>query len=72
MEDECIIGQKITKIRSMTTQELNSEGWENGTAIELENGTVIYPSSDEEGNDSGELFGVSKGNQFVIFPNKEE
>lgn len=62
-----IIGQKIVEFRPMTKAEMEGEGWEedgihtNPTVIVLENGTKMYPSCDEEGNDGGCLFGVQNG-----------
>jgi hypothetical protein len=58
MADE-IIGQKIIDVRPMTEEELDHEGWDdrNVTVIVLEDGTLLYPSKDEEGNGAGELFG---------------
>jgi len=57
----------------MTDKELANEGWENDTynpttAIEFDNGVVIYASCDEEGNGNGCLFGYSKktGKQFLL------
>ena len=60
-------GTKITKIRNMTKQELSNEGWndyhladDNIVALELDNGTVIYPSRDYEGNGAVVFFGYDK------------
>jgi len=54
-----IVGQKIVAVRAMTDAELAENYWhgERGTAIELENGTVLFPSRDDEGNGPGRLFG---------------
>ena len=56
-----IIGQKIVSVRKMTERERGWEGWENDPspvfALVLENGTLLYPSRDEEGNGGGVLFG---------------
>jgi len=68
-----LIGQKIVKIRPITQKEREQEGgWDNfdsaTSVIELENGVLIYPSSDDEGNCAGTLFGKdSKGNTFYVF-----
>jgi hypothetical protein len=68
------IGQRIKRIREFTEQELEAEGWDinhhtTGAVIELENGTRIYASSDDEGNSPGTLFGInSKGYQVYLFP----
>ena len=61
-----IIGKKIVAVRQMTKAEVDAEGWYSGTtAIELDDGTLIYPSQDDEGNDSGALFGKDKDGQMV-------
>lgn len=69
------IGARVVKVRKMTQKELDSEGWdyEDGdfhpaTAIELDDGTVIYASCDEEGNSNGCLFGYNKNTneQFML------
>jgi hypothetical protein len=41
---------------------LKSEGWEDQTvqAIVLDNGTLLYPSRDYEGNSGGALFGFER------------
>ncbi len=70
-----LIGKKIAKIRPMTAKELDDEGWERThsatSAIELEDGTVIYPSQDDEGNGAGVLFGKdNKGKHFYVYDPK--
>lgn len=68
-----LIGHKITRVRAMTKNEANSEGWDihgrRGAppVIELSNGVKIYPSRDPEGNGPGALFGVDgSGNSFAL------
>jgi hypothetical protein len=64
-----LIGQKIVAIRPMTSRECNAEGWgkKRATVLCLENGILLYPSRDEEGNDAGSLFGTDgKGETFAI------
>lgn len=67
-------GKTIKTIRYLTEAELVSEGW--GThrsvaTIELEDGSIIYPSRDEEGNGPGVLFGSDKnGGKFYIQPSR--
>ena len=64
---ENVVGQKIVKVRPMTDEEKDDEGWYRGTAvIELENGVLLYPSSDEEGNDAGALFGKDGEVDFIV------
>jgi hypothetical protein len=71
-----IIGVKIKDIRKMTKGEAKKEGWSIETrvapVIELENGIKIFPSSDEEGNHVGMLFGETKsGYNFYVFPQQK-
>jgi len=68
-----LIGMTIVAIRPMTGAEMEKEGWTDGrnrgeaAAIVLSNGTVIYPSCDEEGNAPGALFGVeADGTAFAL------
>ena len=71
-------GTKITKIRNMTEQELSNEGWNDEgdyiVALELDNGRVIYPSRDYEGNGAGVIFGYNKKTKkaFAITPVEEK
>jgi len=72
-----VVGQKIVNIRAMTDEEVESEGWQtNGmsciTVLELENGDVLYPSSDDEGNSGGAIFGTATdGGKFCLRASKE-
>jgi hypothetical protein len=52
-----IVGRTIKSLRFMTKAEMDAEGWERpATVIELNDGTIIYSSKDEEGNGAGCLF----------------
>ena len=66
-----VIRQKIVGVRKMTEREREWEGWENDPsptfALELENGVVLYPSMDEEGNGGGALFGNLAGDDTGRF-----
>lgn len=66
-----LIGKKIVRIRPMTNKEREEEGWHNDNSatsvIELEGGILIYPSSDDEGNNAGTLFGKDGKKSFYIF-----
>jgi len=57
-----IEGAKIVKVRSMTDAEYKREYWDNEPnnpvyVLELDNGCIIFPSRDYEGNAGGALFG---------------
>ena len=55
-------GKVIKRVREMTPTEMAREGWDYPTTvIECTDGTLIYPSQDEEGNGPGSLFGFVSG-----------
>ena len=72
-----IEGSKIIKVRSMTDAEYKREYWDNEPnnpvyVLELDNGGILFPSRDYEGNGGGALFGSDKnGNGFTIAVNRK-
>ena len=72
MDDDDIIGQRITGIRNLTPAELKKENWKNNphhgpaTGLELENGVFLYPSQDTEGNGSGVFFYTQDKQTYMI------
>lgn len=67
-------GLTITMVRTMTDKEMIDEGWErshwsniNPTCLVLSDGTVLYPSRDEEGNGPGVFFGKSNDEHITLF-----
>jgi len=70
--DSRIEGRKIVQVRPMTVQEMEAEGWDAEqesapSVMVLDNGTILFASSDEEGNGSGSIFGTQvNGEQFQI------
>jgi hypothetical protein len=67
-----MIGARILDARPMTKEELSEWGWTNrmsnsGYALVLDNGVILYPGQDFEGNGQGVIFGKDKsGVQFVL------
>ncbi len=64
-----IEGQKIVKVRPLTKNERNDEGWnydDHVMCMILENGVKLYPSKDYEGNGGGALFGKKGKDTFAI------
>jgi hypothetical protein len=50
-------GRTISEVRYMNEYEKEMLGWNKGCImIILDDGTIIYPSKDDEGNDAGALF----------------
>ena len=67
-----LTGGVVTKVRRMTKAELEREGWEDmnydqsDIVIELDNGLIIYPSRDPEGNGPGTMFGHFGDQAFYV------
>jgi hypothetical protein len=57
-----MVGLRVTEVRAMTTGEASSYGWDISVwktppmMIFFDNGMVLIPSADAEGNESGHLF----------------
>jgi|SaaInlV_100m_DNA_2_1039680.scaffolds.fasta_scaffold27136_3 hypothetical protein len=53
-----LFGRRIVHVRYMGETEAEDQGFHHRPiVIHLDNGTLIYPSRDDEGNDGGALFG---------------
>jgi hypothetical protein len=67
-----LVGRTITAMRAMTLAERRHEGWLHSycsaVVIELDDGTILYPSCDPEGNGPGALFGVQLGASIYFYP----
>jgi hypothetical protein len=65
-------GRTIVAVRKMRPAEAKREGWDLRWAhgappvLVLDDGQVIYPSQDDEGNGPGALFGAYRGSMFRI------
>ncbi len=56
-------GRKIVNVRYMSKKETEAMDWYKRTVvITLDNGVLIFPSMDDEGNDGGALFTTDKNN----------
>ena len=52
-----LVGRTITEVRYLTDAERKGLGWHGRPiAIRLDDGTWLWPSSDDEGNNAGALF----------------
>jgi hypothetical protein len=53
-----LVGRKIAKVRYMSEVEAEDLGWHTRpVVIELDDGTYLFPSQDDEGNGAGSIFG---------------
>ena len=67
-----LVGRLIVEVRPMSREEVEAEGWDDHSTaamvLLLDDGTILYPSRDEEGNGPGALFGVeANGGAFGLF-----
>ena len=64
-----LVGCRIVEVRAMNKRELEAEGWpveESVPVLVLDNGAVLFPSRDDEGNGPGSLFGMLRGQGFHV------
>jgi hypothetical protein len=62
-----LVGRKIVESRYMTKAEcLDLEWYDRTVIITLDDGTTLYPSSDDEGNNSGALHSNRHGGGFPV------
>ena len=51
-----LLGKTIIKVQYMTDEDMNALGWfKKGIVLVFDDGSAIYPSMDDEGNDAGSL-----------------
>ena len=54
---DMLVGRKIVMARYMSEDERESMGWHTRPIVlQLDDGNMIYPSSDDEGNGAGAMF----------------
>jgi hypothetical protein len=64
-----LLGKTIVAVRYLNSKEINTLGWSRrALVIQLSDGTILYPSADDEGNDAGALFGQAKDGTDCTFP----
>ena len=51
-----LVGRKIVAVRYMTDKERKEQWWsKSAVVIRLDDGSALYPMSDDEGNDAGAI-----------------
>lgn len=62
-------GRKIVRVRYMTEKEADVFCWPNKSVIlQLDDGTLVFPSADDEGNDAGALFFQNPERDHGVIP----
>jgi len=64
-----LVGKKVKSVRYLTEEEAESMMWySRPLIIEFDDGSLIFPSMDDEGNNGGALFGQGKDGDDWTFP----
>ena len=67
--DTALTGKKVKAVRYLSKAEADQLGWHSRPlVIEFEDGTLLFPSRDDEGNDGGALLGQKPGGGDLTFP----
>ena len=66
---DSFVGKKIVAARYLSQDEADDIGWgKRPVVLHLSDGTLVYPSMDDEGNDGGALFAQNKEGEDVSCP----
>lgn len=63
-------GRRIERVRPMKERELRLLAWDGqrpGLVMEMDDGTLLFPSRDPEGNGPGTLFGTDTTGDLVTY-----
>ena len=61
-----LLNRKIVDVRYLTEEEVDSLGWDQKCVVMvLDDGNMIYPSQDDEGNGAGSLFTCNSDNPTI-------
>ena len=67
--EEHLLGKKVVALRYLTEAERDDFGWSSrALVIVFDDGSFVFPSRDDEGNDAGSLFGQSGDGPIITFP----
>jgi hypothetical protein len=66
---EHLEGKTVERVRYLSKEEAQSMGWySRPLVIEFTDGSLVFASQDDEGNDGGALFGQGPGGEELTFP----
>ena len=64
-----LVGRRITAVRWMSEAEVEAFGWNDpAIVLELDDGGVLIPQMDDEGNDAGALLQLTKAGDEHLWP----
>jgi len=64
-----LVGKKIVEARYLSKEEMAQLDWTQSVLVlTLDDGTLLFPSMDDEGNNGGAMFGQGPKNEEVVFP----
>jgi len=64
---DALVGKRIVSVHYMSEDEANRSGWSKSpVVITLHDGTIIYPSMDDEGNNGGSIFTNLPGDSEIL------
>ena len=63
---KALVGKKIANVRYLTDKEQQGMGWfRKALVVIFTDGTYMFPSADDEGNDAGALYTNIKGLDII-------
>lgn len=66
---DLLVGRTIKAASYMTAEEQEDSGYyKKALVIQLDNGMLLWPSRDDEGNDAGAIHYITKDKGFDILP----
>jgi len=66
---EALVGKRVKSVRYLSKEEVGALGWcASALVLEFEDGTLVFPSRDDEGNGAGALFGQGPKDEELTFP----
>jgi hypothetical protein len=66
---QTLVGKKVKAASYMSEEEAEALGWHSRPlVIEFDDGSVMFPSMDDEGNNAGSLFGQTADGDSNDFP----
>jgi len=62
-------GKKVVRVRYLTAAECQTMGWDEAPLVlQFDDGSLLFPSRDPEGNGAGCLFGQGPNNKELTIP----